>query len=405
MDATLRSPPALPPPSPRPAARRPRELVLVFSTASWDGVRRRGYHTGDRLAEAVLADPEIDRVLVVNPYRSAPRRAVRWALGDHGEPFPADPSRTLLQPFRLRGRDPTTVRGLERAYRAYGRRIGRAADEAGFSRPRVLCLNPLAAGFADFSWADGVTFFAEDDLAADGALGPWSAAISEAYRRIAAAGAAVGAVSEVIVDRIAPRGPSAVVPNGVEPAEWSNLPAPPAWLTRLPGPRVLYLGIVNDRLDLDAIRDVAERRPRGSVVFVGGMPDPGYVAPLRELPNVHFRPHVQRADVPGIVAGADVCVVPHRVTPLTLAMSPLKLYEYLAAGRPVVATEMAPMRGIDPRVELVAPGDDFAAGVGRALALPPVPEAERRGFIAAHSWERRLEEILALTATDGGTPR
>ncbi len=377
----------------------------MFSTASWDGVRRRRYHTGDRFAEAVLADRAIDRVLVVNPYRSAPRRAVRWALGDHGEPFCADQSRTLVQPFRLRGHDPTSVTDLERAYSAYGARIAKAAARAGLRRPKVLCLNPLAAGFADFSWADGVTFFAEDDLAVCDTMAPWSEAIQEAYRRIAAAGIAVGAVSDAIVERIAPRGPSAVVPNGVEPAEWRDLPAPPAWLTDLPGPKVLYLGIVNDRLDLDAVTDIARAHPRASVVFVGGVTDPSYVAPLRDLGNVHFHPHVQRSEVPGVVAGADVCVVPHRVTPLTAAMSPLKIYEYLAAGRPVVATAIGPMRGIGDRVTLVAPGDDFAAGVSRALTLGPAAEPERHAFITAHSWGRRLEEILTLTTAQTGARR
>jgi teichuronic acid biosynthesis glycosyltransferase TuaH len=389
----------------RAADRRPRELVLVFSTANWDGVQRRRYHTGDRLAAAVLADPAIERVLVVNPWRSAPRRALRWLSGDRGAPFPASRTRTLVQPFRLRRQDPTTIAGLERSYRAYGQWIRRAAASAGLREPRVLSLNPLVAGFADLTWARSVTFFAEDDLAADERLRPWWPGITEAYRRMATRGTAVGGVSDVIVDRIAPRGPAAAIPNGVDPGEWWQLPSPPRWMAALPGPRLVYLGVVNDRIDLDAVRAVAERHPQGSVVCVGGMPDRRLLDPLGDLGNLHFHDHVGRDEVPGVLAGADVCLVPHRVTPLTLAMSPLKIYEYLAAGRPVVATDMGPMRGLGERVTLVAPGGDFAAGVDRALSLPPVPEAERHAFINEHSWARRLDQMLALTVEPGGIPR
>jgi hypothetical protein len=76
-------------------------------------------------------------------------------------------------------------------------------------------------------------------------------------------------------------------------------------------------------------------------------------------------------------------------------MSPLKLYEYLAGGRPVAATDLRPVRGVHPRVELVATGDSFADAVGRALSGGPMPEAERAAFIGANSWPNRVEAMLS----------
>jgi teichuronic acid biosynthesis glycosyltransferase TuaH len=96
------------------------------------------------------------------------------------------------------------------------------------------------------------------------------------------------------------------------------------------------------------------------------------------------------------MAAADVCLLPHRRTPLTESMSPLKLYEYLASGRPVVASDLPPARGIDSRVMLVAPGGDFPGAVREALRSGPASESERRRFVERNSWARRHERILDI---------
>ena len=101
---------------------------------------------------------------------------------------------------------------------------------------------------------------------------------------------------------------------------------------------------------------------------------PEHYAPLRALPNVELRPRIDRADVVGLITAADACLIPHVRTPMTEAMSPLKLYEYLAGGRPVVATDLPPMRGVHPQVELLGPDADVAGAVGRALARGPMDE-------------------------------
>jgi glycosyltransferase involved in cell wall biosynthesis len=77
-------------------------------------------------------------------------------------------------------------------------------------------------------------------------------------------------------------------------------------------------------------------------------------------------------------------------------MSLLKLYEYLAGGRPVVATDMPPVRAVDPGIVRVREGESFADGVARALDRGPLTNDQRIAFIAANSWQRRHGELLAL---------
>jgi teichuronic acid biosynthesis glycosyltransferase TuaH len=154
------------------------------------------------------------------------------------------------------------------------------------------------------------------------------------------------------------------------------------------------VGALHDRIDTDAIRDVAERLPHVQVFVVGPPLDLTVVKRLRGLSNLHVKPPLSRAEVAGLVHAADVCIMPHRRTPLTMSMSPLKIYEYCGAGRPVVATDLPPVRGIHEKVRLVGEGDSFPAAVELALADGPMAEEERQRFLDAHSWRRRHEAII-----------
>jgi hypothetical protein len=82
-------------------------------------------------------------------------------------------------------------------------------------------------------------------------------------------------------------------------------------------------------------------------------------------------------------------------------MSPLKLYEYLAAGRPVAVTDLEPMSGVTGPVFRVAPGGDFRPAVAAALAAGPMTEPQRAAFIAANAWPSRRAQALSFALAPG----
>jgi glycosyltransferase involved in cell wall biosynthesis len=373
------------------------DVVLVYTSSTWADAYRRGMcRAPDRLYQTLASEDRVRRLMVADPFRSLPIRAARRMLNGPGPSFPTTDTRRLCRPTRLRRRDPRGLGAIERAYRVYDRALSRAAKRANLEWPSVIVLNPLAAAFSPFEWANRVVLYLNDDWAELPQYRRWWPEIEEAYARFAASGQALCAVTQAIVDRVAPSGPASLMPNGVEPTEWCTLAVPPRWFGDLPAPRGLYLGTVDGRLDLDAVASAARALAGGTLILAGPSGHGLDLARLTSIPGVHLHAPISRSEVPALVSAADVCVLPHARTALTQAMSPLKAYEYLAGGRPVVATDLEPLRNISPRISLVSRSDDFGEAVARALQQGPQPEAERRVFLEGHAWRRRHEAILRL---------
>ena len=384
-------------PARTPGAGAP-DVVFTFSYVSWQAAAQRGWFMPeDRLAKALVEHERVGRVLVCDVMRSLPTKLARELLRRERAPFPADARTHLLGPVRLRRSNPVSLRGCERTCAAYERAVHRAVRRMGMEDPVVITAHPLLAGLAQFAWARAVTFYATDDWSAFPPHERWWPVYRESYARVARTGRRVAAVSAAVLERIAPTGPGAVVPNGLEPAEWLGEPRPPAWVQGLPRPLLVYVGTLDARLDVDGVLAIARAQPTATVLLVGPLLAPAHLEPLRAQPNVEIRPPLARAAVTGLIRSADLGLIPHVHTPLTRAMSPLKLYEYLAGGLPVLAADLQPVRGVEPaRVTLVPEGGDYGALVTQALARGPAPEEERLAFLERNSWRARYEQLLDL---------
>lgn len=170
---------------------------------------------------------------------------------------------------------------------------------------------------------------------------------------------------------------AAVVHNGVDVAAWQAA-APHSYDGA--GPHVGYVGTLqSERLDIGLVLDVANLSEVGRVHLVG--PDAlndDSRRRLRAHPKVELHPPVLAADVPAWTKGLDLLISPHRITPFTLSLDAIKSYEYVASGRPVVATPTSGFHRIEetPSVRL-AEAESFPAAVVAGLsatATRPVTE-------------------------------
>jgi glycosyltransferase involved in cell wall biosynthesis len=377
------------------------DVVFTYSYVSWQAAAERGWFMPeDRLAKALVTHERIDRLLVSDLMRSLPAKLLRdgrTALAGNRFPFPSSPTRQLMRPVRLRRDYPTSIAGVRRACAAYDRALERRARRMGMREPVLITTNPLMAGFAEFAWAGPVTYFAHDDWLSYPPHERWWPAYGESFAQVRARGRRVCAVSAAALEQISPTGPSAVIANGLDPEEWSGpARAAPEWVAKARRPLLLYVGSLDSRLDVGALLALARELPDAEIALVGPLLDAKHVAPLEQAANIRVHSPVAREQLTGLIRAADVGLIPHVSSPLTRAMSPLKLYEYLAGGLPVVASDLQPMRGVDPGVALVEPGGDYASGVRAALSRGRTEESVREQFITENSWAARQRALLDL---------
>jgi teichuronic acid biosynthesis glycosyltransferase TuaH len=378
------------------------DLVFTFWRETWADSKRRQFMTPDRLVQTLLAHRDVGGLLLADPFRMGPGQIVKRLLGRRPVPAPKRAHATeVVSPMRLSRRDGLGEATLRSTYLEYDRRVSEKSRNMGLKNPAVITTNPFYAAYGSFESAGPVTYYAFDDWAAFDDDREWWPDYIRAYELIRERGHRVCSVSRHLLERLNPIGPGIVVPNGIVPEEWQEPWKVPDWLWALPQPRMLYSGAIHGRLDVGAVREVAERFPGGSVIVIGPVADAEVVRRLTQIPGVHVAPEItERALIAGLTRSVDVCIMPHHRTPLTASMSPLKIYEYCAAGRPVASTDIAPVRGIHKNVVLVSEGASFADGVERALAIGPIPEADRQSFLVQNSWASRHDAILKFAFSD-----
>jgi GT2 family glycosyltransferase len=158
-------------------------------------------------------------------------------------------------------------------------------------------------------------------------------------------------------------------------------------------PVVGYYGAIAEWFDADLVRAVALACPDVLVRLVGA-DTAGVHASLADVPNVEFTGEVPYADLPRWLHGFDVCLLPFKVLPLTLATNPVKVYEYLAAGKPVVAVDLPEMSQFGGLVATASAPEAFVAAVRDALAeTPGHASAARQAFAAGQTWAHRAEAL------------
>jgi glycosyltransferase involved in cell wall biosynthesis len=169
------------------------------------------------------------------------------------------------------------------------------------------------------------------------------------------------------------------------------------------------VGGINAKVNLVLLAEVAARRPDWIISLVGPLSyglDEAELARLRDLPNVHFAGAVPPEQVPAVMAGCDVGLIPYKLNEQTRHVNPLKVYEYLAAGKPVVGTPLPELGQFEPLVRVAGDVDGFVAAVEAALAEGDDPQAvaARLAAAAANRWDVRVERMVGLVEEALGRP-
>lgn len=203
------------------------------------------------------------------------------------------------------------------------------------------------------------------------------------------------AVSETLQTQIANLGKQAhLLTHGVELEHWRTHTAPLPDLAPVPRPLVVFWGVVDRRMDTAFVQRLGERMNAGTIFLVGphDNPDPEF---LTVSSRVRLLPAMAYDDLPALAAGADVLVMPYADLPVTRAMQPLKLKEYLATGKPVVVRDLPATRPLADCLDIADSPESFADRVLERLrtGVPASQQTARDSLLAAEGWDAKAAQF------------
>jgi glycosyltransferase involved in cell wall biosynthesis len=273
--------------------------------------------------------------------------------------------------------------------------VQRAMQRLGFSRPISWTFLPAAAPVVGTLGEELVVYHCVDEFSAfSDANGQH---IAELERGLLRRADVVITSAERLRASKAPFNPNTVlVRHGVDFRHFVQACDPatsvPDDLARLSKPVMGFFGLLADWVDLEAIACCARAYPQGSVVLIGKQAPGVNAAPLLALSNVHFLGRRAYAELPRYCRGFDVALMPFRLNELTLNANPLKVREYLAAGLPVVASDLPEVRKVG-FCKVASNSEDFPRRVQECLDEGPGPDRVRAQRVLPESWEARVDDI------------
>jgi len=361
--------------------------VVVFSLEPWDDVWRRNQYLVDGLLEqmpdlrVVFVEPATDHLFdLVTSRRTVRAAGLRRAPEYEGRLLLYQPSKWL----------PRALGPLADALLRAG--LARALRRAGATDQLLWVNDPGWAHAVEGHSGPSLYDITDDWLAADRASRELARLARNESLLLERCDLVVVCSSGLLERKRHQRPDIVVIPNAVD-VERYRAPHPrPADLPR--SPTAVYVGTLHeDRLDVGAAIDTARalRGMSGSLVLVG--PDAlssSNRARLAAEPNIRLLGPRRRDAVPAYLQHADVLVVPHVVDAFTDSLDPIKLYEYLAVGRPIVATAIAGFRDESSPAIVIASRAQFPTSVAHAISSPPLLDVP-----AVASWESRVTAFRA----------
>jgi glycosyltransferase involved in cell wall biosynthesis len=192
------------------------------------------------------------------------------------------------------------------------------------------------------------------------------------------------------------------IPNGVDFEHWQGGASLPTDLENIPAPIIGYVGVIQSRIDIELVKNLAEQNPLKSFVFIGNVYPEFNQDQLAHCGNVYFLGQKTYRELPAYVNHFHACIIPHKVDQFTRSMNPLKLYEYLACGLPVISTPVSGLSLFGDLVRVAGDAEAFGREIDRALSEDSeAHRLARKSIVRNHTWEQRVDQMMSIIESVG----
>ena len=160
-------------------------------------------------------------------------------------------------------------------------------------------------------------------------------------------------------------------------------------------PIIGYYGALTDWIDAKTLEEVVRGNRDKYFVFIGAV-NTDTLKPLYKYQNVYFLGEVSHRELPGYLAYFDVCMIPFVLNDLILNTNPVKFYEYICSGKPVIAPQLPELKQYSDICYLYNNAEEFNGYINEALKEKKELKEKRKKIGKENSWENRVEEIIKI---------
>jgi glycosyltransferase involved in cell wall biosynthesis len=273
------------------------------------------------------------------------------------------------------------------------RRVLQALSRGGRGRSILVSTVPNVSDYLGCFEERKVVYYCVDDFT------EWPGLLHEMVREMESAliekSDCIITTSESLYDKFRKTGkPVHLLTHGVDINHFNTrLSTEHPLLGTIPKPRIGYFGLFDERSDQYLLRVLAENLPEVSIVITGDVVVD--VADLEAFPNVYFTGPVSYSDLPSIVAGWEMCLLPYKNNIQTSSINPLKIKEYIATGLPVLSTPIPGVNELKEHIFLSSSSQEWVKKINENLILDDMNQKKDFLEILKHeSWEFKVQDFL-----------
>lgn len=280
--------------------------------------------------------------------------------------------------------------------------IVRTIRQQRFAKPLIWTYHPFMLDAIEGMGTGPVLYHCVDDLSAVPGVNP--DAFRTAERQLLERADVVFATAPALADYCKQYNANThFLPNVVDAEHFGKAlePGPiPADLARIPEPRLCYHGVLSDfKIDFQLLIDCARSKPEWSWVLIGEEREgqnSALVAELKTLPNVHFLGYKPYAELPDYLRGMQVGLLPSLINDYTRGMFPMKYFEYLASGVPIVSTPLSFSATVGSGVLVAEEPSAFVDAIYRQIAGGRFDGCDVARIVGNNTWRGRLSAMLGV---------
>lgn len=369
--------------------------IVCISTSPWHPVPTRKQQLMSRIPDAQILyfDPPVTYLAPLKDRQAKEKLRAHRQPGEQISPQLTVYATPPVLPFFNKYR-----RINRHNQKKLARFVRKKMKEHGFEKPLLWCYSPTSCDLVGRIPHSGLVYDCVDKHSAYGGLMNVELVDAE-ERELAAAADVCFATAEGLAERLGQvQAHTYMIPNGANFERFNEASRPqpvPADFPKTDGPVFGFVGALQSCIEYGFLANAAKKRPDWSFVLIGGEKPDADLAELKTLPNCYFLGLKPNEQLPAYIAQFDVCLNLFADNELSKDVSPLKFYEYLATGKPIVSTKQPKQTLQYANVIFIAEdAEDFVTQCERALEdTDPERTAARIAEGKACSWDSRVAQI------------